>query len=306
MTDFGADNPFGQVPEKLKEHYGIEMPSSTVRATTLKHGTAMLEQQQKEGKIKGVTDIAGVSTQIGETDGCMIPIMTPDDTKKDKRKGKSLSWKEARLTLVHEQGCVTPTFAANFKGDTNRTGYAMKDCANKAGFGSLTYFHSVGDGATWIANQVYKNFGAQGNYLLDFYHVCEYLSDASTSCVDINPDGWVEEQKSLLKNSESSKVIENLIPFIEDPHVENTQAPVRACYRYLCNRSNQLDYKSAIEKGLPIGSGEIESAHRYIIQKRLKLSGAWWHEDTVDPMLSLRVMRANGEWEDYWYNLQQA
>jgi hypothetical protein len=150
----------------------------------------------------------------------------------------------------------------------------MRDCANKAGFGSHTYFHSVGDGTTWIANQVYKNFGAQGNYLLDFYHVCDYLSDASTSCVDINPDGWVEEQKCLLKNSESSKVIENLIPFIEDPHIENTQAPVRACYRYLCHRSNPLDYKSAIEKGLPIGSGEIESAHRYIIQKRLKLSGA--------------------------------
>ena len=63
--------------------------------------------------------------------------------------------------------------------------------------------------------------------------------------------------------------------FIEAESVEDIQDPVHICHRYLNNRIHQLDYKSAIGKGLPIGSGEIESAHRYVIQKRLKLSGAW-------------------------------
>jgi len=49
---------------------------------------------------------------------------------------------------------------------------------------------------------------------------------------------------------------------LEPDEIENNKAPVRACYRYLSNRKEQLDYKGAIEKGLPIGSGEIESAHR--------------------------------------------
>jgi hypothetical protein len=78
--------------------------------------------------------------------------------------------------------------------------------------------------------------------------------------------------------------------------------PVRACHRYLSNRTNQLDYKGAIEEGLPIGSGEIESAHRYVIQKRLKLSVAWWKVENVRPMLTLRIVRANEEWESYWDN----
>ena len=60
------------------------------------------------------------------------------------------------------------------------------------------------------------------------------------------------------------------------------------------------DYKTAIEKGLPIGSGEIESAHRYVIQKRLKLPGAWWITDNVVSMLRLRVVRANNDWQEYW------
>lgn len=42
--------------------------------------------------------------------------------------------------------------------------------------------------------------------------------------------------------------------------------------------------------GLPIGSGEVESAHRYIPQKRLKIPEATWHPNTVNPMLALRIM----------------
>jgi hypothetical protein len=54
---------------------------------------------------------------------------------------------------------------------------------------------------------------------------------------------------------------------------------------------------------LPIGSGEVESAHRYVIQKRLKLSGAWWTSENAQVMLNLRVTRANGGWHQYWDKL---
>lgn len=37
IVDFGADNPFGKVNGKLKEHYDIEVPDSAARNITLKH-----------------------------------------------------------------------------------------------------------------------------------------------------------------------------------------------------------------------------------------------------------------------------
>ena len=37
-----------------------------------------------------------------------------------------------------------------------------------------------------------------------------------------------------------------------------------------------MNYKDAIDANLPIGTGKIENAHRYAIQKRLKLTGSWW------------------------------
>ena len=98
----------------------------------------------------------------------------------------------------------------------------------------------------------------------------------------------------------------NWTAFLEADTIESQNAPVRACHRYIKNRPHQLDYKAALAQGLPIGSGEIESAHRYIIQQRLKLPGAWWTPDNVDSMLALRIIRANNKWDEYWNQLRQA
>lgn len=61
-----------------------------------------------------------------------------------------------------------------------------------------------------------------------------------------------------------------------------------------------MDYDYFRTIGLPIGSGEVESAHRYIPQKRLKIPGATWHTDNINPMLALRIIRANNWWDDFW------
>ncbi len=87
-------------------------------------------------------------------------------------------------------------------------------------------------------------------------------------------------------------------------NLPDEQAPVRACHRYLSFRKDQLDYKGALAAGLPIGSGEIESGHRFVIQERLKIPGAWWTEDNAACMLALRVVRCNGKWDDYWKGLK--
>jgi hypothetical protein len=44
----------------------------------------------------------------------------------------------------------------------------------------------------------------------------------------------------------------------------------------------------------------VEGGHRYVLQKRLKIAGAWWLERSAECMLRLRTLRANGDWEKYW------
>jgi hypothetical protein len=60
-----------------------------------------------------------------------------------------------------------------------------------------------------------------------------------------------------------------------------------------------------LAKDLPIGSGEIESAHRYIAQQRLKLPGAWWRTAHADYKLALRITRKNGDWPPCWATLSR-
>jgi hypothetical protein len=45
-----------------------------------------------------------------------------------------------------------------------------------------------------------------------------------------------------------------------------------------------------------IGSGAIESAHRTLIQKRMKQSGQRWSCEGVQHMLNLRMVRQNNDW----------
>ena len=228
----------------------------------------------------------------------MVPIVKTAD-EGDKRKQKQLFYREAKLTLAHKKGNVSPIFSATF-GDAEAAGKHMLYCVKKAGADNKTKVCCVGDGAPWIVDQAEKNFGTNMVYLIDFYHLCEYLSLAASHCAPKEEKRWVEAQKSLLKQSDIAGVLSALKPHVESYEVPNENAPVRSCYRYISNRMNQLDYLTAINNDLPIGSGEIESAHRYIIQKRLKISGAWWLEDTADDMLALRINRANDNWNQYW------
>ena len=307
ITDFGGEHAFGQVEKKLKEHYGITVPTSSARIITQRHAHFMHEQEEKEE-----TTPSKISHPIilGETDGSMIPITKtkpkPEGMDRyDARKHKQHFWREARLSLAHPIGSITPVFAATL-GGVDKVGQQIRWCVDEVGCNENTKIHCVGDGAPWIANQVEDQFGSQACYLIDFYHVCEYLAQAAAKCGGEEKKQWMEKQKENLKTGLLQDVFNALEPYLELSSVEDAEAPVRRCYRYLDKRRDQLDYASAIKNGLPIGSGEIESAHRYVIQQRLKITGAWWKEENAADMLSLRTNRANQNWEPYWQSKKAA
>jgi len=308
MSDFGAENAFAGAAAKLKEHYGIAVPVSAVRMVTEEHGAAMRAQEKQKSAWPESGGVAGVPVLIAEIDGSMLPVVETAEPgageAQDRRKTRQVSWKEARLALAHAPGSVTPIFGATL-GSAEEAGERLAVCALQAGAGHQTKIHGVGDGAVWITEQMEVQFGTQAKYLVDFPHVCEYLSAAGEVIAGNNKPDWMEKQKDGLKDNRWKEVLEALRPFLEQANIPDPDAPVRACFRYISNHSNFLDYKGALAAGLPIGSGEIESAHRYVFQKRLKISGAWWKMENLKKVIALRVLRANGDWEDYWNNLHQ-
>ena len=305
VTDFGADLPFAQVMDKLVEHYGIVLGESSIRRITEGHAQTIFETQVRP--LTWPAQPGRSAAIVAEMDGGMVPIVEIDPASPDKRKGKQLFWKEFKICLAHPKGSKTLAYGGTLQGDVAMAGQALFACAELAGFGRGTQVHAVGDGATWIADQVEDQFGAQGSYLLDFYHVCDYLSAAAKAIVaDAQGQArWMDEQKARLKTQRADELLKILLEHIEAPQVDDADAPVRQCHRYLSNRREQLHYRRTLEQELPIGSGEIESAHRYIVQQRLKRPGTWWDVNNAEHMLALRLNRANLQWNAYWASDQK-
>jgi hypothetical protein len=290
MTDFGAEESFKRASQRLEEHYGISVSSEAIRQQTLHHGKAINATEPKASQA--------AKEIVTQMDGSLIPVVQPAKSG-DKRKGKTLVWREVRVCCARAVGKQSRFYGATL-GSLESCSLLWEQTARYAGLDSKTHVHGVGDGAPWILEKFNENFLQQGEYLLDFYHVSEYLAGAAKVIVgEKKALAWVRRQQGRLLNNQLTKVLRSLGNHLE-PEKGPQETPVRDAHRYLIQRRAHLNYQGARERKLPIGSGEIESTHRHLIQKRLKLSGSWWKETNAQAMITLRTARANQCWEAYW------
>lgn len=296
LSDFGAEHSFAQAAGRVKEHYGFEITSSAVRQATLK--TAERAQrllEQKYAQSFRILPKDGQPTIIAQADGTMICTVAPGN-----RKGKRpRHWNEMRLVAAQAQGGSQAVYGATF-GGVEEAGRVWAHCVRDAGRGLTSHVHVVADGAPWIGLQASEVFGSDHRFLCDFFHVSEYLAAAAKTCAPTRSESWRKTQNKRLKRSASSRVIDELAKHLEPPQTPEPEAPVRNAHRYLSNRANSLDYQSALEQGLPIGSGLIESGHRHVLQARLKKAGTSWLPQTAHCMAQLRVIRTNQLWPCLW------
>jgi len=155
----------------------------------------------------------------------------------------------------------------------------------------------VADGAQWIWNRV-KELFPTAREILDFYHCSGYIHDVASSQYMDNPlqaMEWVEGTMARLFCGEGDKVISELEQM--KPRDIPTKSVIDRCCGYLKKHLERIDYGSHRKGGYPIGSGGIESAHRFICHARLKRSGAWWYVENSNRMLALRCADYNGTFE---------
>ena len=292
LVDFGAEESFARAVQRVREHYGVDVALGRLRRHTLAHGAQMSALVVPPPKV-------AAAVLVTQMDGSLIPIVTPAAHGADRRKGKQLHWREVRLCLARAKESATARYGATL-GSVGVAGALWRQTALAAGLDQSTRVHGVGDGADWITTQFQEQFGPQGAYLVDFWHVSEYLGAAASVIHPQKAQTWRRRQQGRLLDNNVSGVLRALTPHVEP--ATQAEAPVRAAQRYLSGRREQLDYAGARAAGLPIGSGEVESGHRHVIQQRLKLAGCWWKEPNAEAMLGLRVARANQLWDSYWHH----
>jgi hypothetical protein len=118
VSPLGCSRPLQRA--KLQEHYGFAIGESTIQRITFAHAQAMLEASREGSEFPEAPGLR--KPIVVETDGGMVPIVEPSCEGKDKRKGKTLSWREAKLSLAHAQGSRTPVYAGSIEGGVEEAG----------------------------------------------------------------------------------------------------------------------------------------------------------------------------------------
>ena len=72
---------------------------------------------------------------------------------------------------------------------------------------------------------------------------------------------------------------------------------IRAVYAYLERHREHIDYAKYKALGLPLGSGMVESACKWLIQQRFKGIGMRWSENGFNHLLHLRLAWVNGRFD---------
>ena len=138
--------------------------------------------------------------------------------------------------------------------------------------------------------------------LVDLIHVLEYLWKAAYAfhaAATKEAEDWVQQRLLWLLRGEHGKVRQNLrrrACALEGDALK----PVTACLRYLKGVRRYLGYDEALGSGLPIATGVIEGACRYLVKDRMEKTGARWSLAGAEAVLRLRALWASHDFEDYW------
>jgi hypothetical protein len=102
---------------------------------------------------------------------------------------------------------------------------------------------------------------------------------------------WADKQKQWLLKGAVKTVISNIKRIGKDSEIANR------LINYYSTNKERMKYQEYVKIGCGIiGSGAIESAHRTVVQKRMKQSGQRWSWKGAQHMLNLRVVRKNNDW----------
>jgi hypothetical protein len=187
-----------------------------------------------------------------------------------------------------------PAFVGEI-GDFDTVVSALVAEATAMGWTPPTFTLRVTDGGNGLREALDERFPV-GQHVLDKPHLVHQLHEAATEMFP--PESVAPEVSSWTKRLSAGEVTQVCAELrAVEGHGEERAARLA---NYLERFADAMNYDDLVRRGFPIGSGEIESAHKAQVQRRLKLPGTWWTVGGANKLLALRLCRTNKRWEQYW------
>ncbi len=159
----------------------------------------------------------------------------------------------------------------------------------------------LSDGARGLWRLYEERLAAYAVGILDFYHAAQYLWKGAAAWLDgrtAQARRWFGWARHRLRHGQPDGVLADLVEALEVEGLPNSSRDtLLALYAYLDRHRDHIDYAQYKDLGLPLGSGMVESACKWLIQQRFKGVGMRWSEDGFNHLLHLRLAWVNGRFE---------
>ena len=141
--------------------------------------------------------------------------------------------------------------------------------------------------------------------VVDLIHVLEYLWRAAHALLGdatTEAEAWVQEQLlSLLQDRPAGELAMTMRVAARKEKLQRRELEaVCDAANYLETYADYMRYGEALAMGLPIATGVIEGACRYLVKDRMDRGGARWTLKGAEAVLRLRALRTSGDLDSYW------
>jgi hypothetical protein len=195
-----------------------------------------------------------------------------------------------RIELVDKR-CVASFEAAEAFGET------LWLAAVRQGVEQAQRVVFISDGASWI-KAVHATHFPTALYVLDVWHLERTLRAA------LGPEHpGIPAMLAAAGAGEPETILHALRRLVIRAPTAAAQAELRHVIEYV--RANAEGIRNLPRAGI-LGSGAIEKQVDVLVCRRLKTRGMSWYRPGAAALQRLRVLKANGDWDRYWHDRQQA
>jgi len=225
-----------------------------------------------------------------------------------RRKFRS-DWREPRVVTVYVLGedgkrdkAVASVIDATL-GDADEAYALLRYHLRRVGAHRAASLTVVADGAKWIWGRVGDlrqdlDLPAEVSYteVVDYFHAVERLYEFArgrSGWSEPQARRWVQQQKRRLKRGWVERIAESIGPLLTaSERKKGTELD------YWVRNAERLRFEAFRKRGLPNGSGAVESAVRRVVNLRLKGPSILWREDHAEGVMHLRAHSKAGRWAE--------
>jgi hypothetical protein len=290
VLDFAINDPFEQAAERWSMHYPFTISSNLLRRVTDRVGERCehshdrhLQQALQPAEKKRPRLL------VVQNDGSMLPM----------RDGEG--WREAKLAMV-TRADKSLLGRGGQRGMISQARYVAvlggpDDLAHSLGEALRVEQANRVEQVVWLADGAPSNWRLADRLqpgctqVLDWHHAVEHAMSCAKVLLgegDATLPLWQQRVNTLLLQG-ANRFIAELMDCLDEVTTVEERLALNDLVRYYRTNARRMNYSEYIKAGYPIASGAIESAHRHVLQTRMKLAGQRWSVPRARRMARLRA-----------------